>query len=164
MTMRATVFLAVALLPAAPGSVDSAQQPKQAKLSGEEAKRVAALIDQLDSKKFPEREWAMKQLGAFGERVLPTLEKVAKGPLALEVRQRLNQVIRRLRAPEQERIAVLVQHLGARSYRDREAAMRELETFGPAALKPLRAAALGPDQEVVRRAKALIARILKQRK
>ncbi len=162
--MRTTWLLAAVLLTAGPGRAGGAQQPRQAKLSDAEAERVVALIRQLNSKKFPEREGAMKELAAFGERALPALEEAAKGSLTLETRQRLNQVIRKLRAPGQERVLVLVRQSGARSFRDREAATRELETFGPSALKPLRAAALGPDREGARRAEALIARILKQMK
>jgi hypothetical protein len=160
--MRATLFLAAVMVPVALRAHAEAQQQQPGKLSDAEAKRVAALIQHLDSKKFPERERAMKELAAFGERVLPTLEKAAKGPVALEVRRRLNQVIHELRAPEQ--MAALVQQLGSPYFRHREAATRELETLGPSALKPLRAAVRGPDWEVARRAEILIDRILQQKK
>jgi hypothetical protein len=75
--MRATLALALAALL---GGAAEARQQKPAKLSEAEAKRLAALIPQLDSKKFSERERAMKALDAFGARGLETLEKAAKMP------------------------------------------------------------------------------------
>src|SRR5262245_58730108 len=160
--MRATILvLGLGLLA---GGAEG-QEKKPGKLSDEDAKRVAALIGQLDSKKYPEREKAMKELAGFGERALGLLEKAAKGPASLEVQRRLNVVIWKLRAPAREeegrRIAALIEQLSSVRFADRQNATMELQAIGRPALQHLYAATLSPDAEIVRRADVIIAHILK---
>jgi hypothetical protein len=147
---------------AALGSADA--QEKAAKLSDEQAKQVAAMIKQLDSKKFAERERAMKALGEFGRPALALLEKAEKGPVSLETRRRLSVVIWKLRAPTRaevaRRVAVLIPQLSAVTFREREGAMNELLRIGRPALDQLYQATLAPDIETVRRAEVVIGRIL----
>src|SRR5262245_42920794 len=61
----------------------AAQNEKPKPLSDDEANQLAALIKQLDSKQFPEREKATKDLAYFGIRGLETLEKAAAGKVKL---------------------------------------------------------------------------------
>jgi hypothetical protein len=62
-------------------------------------------------------------------------------------------------ADEADRLARLVTELGSPSYRQREAAGRELDALDEAALPALRHAAAGPDAEARHRAAELVARI-----
>jgi hypothetical protein len=156
---RATKSLATVMMLAALCAPAAAQRP--APLGEEEAKRVAELVRRLDSKNFPERERALKELERFGPRALPALQTAAKGPISDEVRRRLGQLIDKLEPPELKRIPPLIEQLRARQFRDREQAMIELQALGGKALPALRAAARSPDIEVARRAEVLIARILK---
>ncbi|HEV3263583.1 MAG TPA: hypothetical protein VG013_42500 [Gemmataceae bacterium] len=64
--------------------------------------------------------------------------------------------------PSFEHINALVARLGSGKFKDRQAATRELDALGPAALNALRAAASDPDAEVRRRATALAERIEKR--
>lgn len=67
--------------------------------------------------------------------------------------------------PESEsasRVNQLIQQLGSRSYREREAATESLDQLGPAALDALRRACLSDDEEVCRRAEELVQRIEKR--
>jgi HEAT repeat protein len=164
--MRARIALTLAVGWAALGGAAGAQQQKPAKLSEADAKRVAELIRQLDAKKFRERDKAMKALTAYGEPVLPALEKAVKGPVSLETQRRLNAVIWTLRAParaeEAKRVAALIGQLNANSFEVREAALKALAAVGRPALSQLYAATFGPDPETARRAEAVIVRILKK--
>ncbi|HYT88190.1 MAG TPA: hypothetical protein VEL76_05685 [Gemmataceae bacterium] len=159
--MRATILLtAVGLSTAILPSVEGAQPQEPAKLSEADAKRVAALIRQLDSPKFPEREVATRALADFGRAALDLLEKAAKGPLSAEAQRRLNQVLGKLRGPEH--IAMLIRQLSAPFFRERQAAMMDLESIGRPALEQLRIATRSPEIEVARRAEVIIANILKK--
>jgi hypothetical protein len=60
---------------------------------------------------------------------------------------------------DRERIARCVTQLGSEEYSQREAATRELDAVGPAALEALRKAQDSEDLEVRRRARALVSRI-----
>lgn len=162
--MRATTFLAAALAVLLCRAAGAQQQAKPAKLTDEEAKHLAKLIAQLDSKQFAEREQAMKALEEFGERGLEVMAKAAKGAANVEVQRRLNLVIGKLRAPSEleRRIADLIARLAVPRFRDREEATNALMAIGRPALEQLRAAARGPDFETARRAEALIKHILKK--
>src|SRR5437588_425154 len=61
--------------------------------------------------------------------------------------------------PAPDRVQQLVGRLGSANYRDREAATRELDALGPAALDALRRAAQTDDPETRRRAAELVGRI-----
>jgi hypothetical protein len=164
--MRATIFLTVVGLAAAAPRDGVAQGDKPAKLSAEDARQVAALIEQLDSKRFAEREKAMKELSGFGPGVLGALEKAARGRVSLETQRRLNLVIWKLRAParaeEAKRVAVLIPKLGANRFEERQQATEALVAIGRTGLEQLYAATLSPDIEIVRRADAVISKILAQ--
>ncbi len=162
--MRVTMLLGVVGLLAALASPVLGQVQQPAKLSDKESKRVAELIGQLDSKKFPQRESAMKELDGFGERALELLEKAAKNPVSVEAQRRINQLIGKVRHNDGNRIAAIVQRLGDRRFQERQTAMMELEQIGRPALTHLYAARLSPEIEVARRADVLITRILKQAK
>ncbi len=69
---------------------------------------------------------------------------------------------RTLSPNEQRRLETLAGQLGARSFRTRESAARELTASGPSALPFLRKAARSSDPEVVRRARQCLA-VLEQR-
>jgi hypothetical protein len=161
--MRVTIALTVAAVLA---TTAEAQQQKPTKLSNAEAKRVAVLIGQLDSKKFPERERAMKELAGFGKRALAEMEKAVEGGVGAEAARRLGQLIDELRAPEREakRIAGLIKQLTSPLFRDREGAMNQLRAAGRPAVEQLRVAARSADLEVARRADMLVRQILKQMK
>ncbi len=62
-------------------------------------------------------------------------------------------------APDAERFQPLIARLGSGLFREREAASRELDAFGEAALASLRQAAHAGDPEVRRRAAELVERI-----
>src|SRR5262249_25097373 len=133
------------------------------KLIAEDARRVAALIEQLDSKKFAEREKAMKELSGLGPGVLGALEKAARGRVTLETQRRLNLVIWKLRAParaeEAKRVALLIPKLCADRFEERQQATEALVAIGRTGLEQLYAATLSPDIELVRRADVVIRRI-----
>jgi WD40 repeat protein len=76
--------------------------------------RVARLITDLDSDRYPVREAASKELAALGEQVLPALEKGLAAAPSPEARRRLRLLLRRLEgdlSPEQLRQARAVQAL-----------------------------------------------------
>jgi RNA polymerase sigma factor (sigma-70 family) len=61
-----------------------------------------------------------------------------------------------------DRVAKLIEQLGSDTFADREAASRELERVGSAALEALRKAAQSADLEIRRRAQALVNKIEKE--
>jgi RNA polymerase sigma factor (sigma-70 family) len=63
-----------------------------------DARRIEQLIDQLDSKDFKTRQQAHAELLKVGEQAVPRLEKVLKGDITLEARQRLEAVRAKLTA------------------------------------------------------------------
>jgi hypothetical protein len=146
---------------------EAGEGKKPAKLTAEEARRVTALIEQLDSKVFAQRDKATKELAALGERVLPMLDKAAQRDVPLEVQRRLGMLIWKVRAParqqEAERIAGLIRDLANARYEARQAAMKDLQAIGRAALEQLYAATLGPDLEVCFRAHRTITNILQKK-
>jgi hypothetical protein len=60
---------------------------------GSRPKDIAALLAQLDSKRFADREQAVAKLHKLGSSAVPALEKALDGNLTLEVRQRVEQVL-----------------------------------------------------------------------
>jgi hypothetical protein len=160
--MRAMILLGVIGLLAALAGPAAAQ--KQGKLSDKEMKRAQELIDQLDARKFTDRERAMKELAGLGERALALLEKAARRPASLEAQRRLTYLIGKAREEESRRFAPIIQRLGDPLFQERQAAMAELEKIGRPALRYLHAAKRGQDPETVRRADLLINRILQRAK
>lgn len=148
----------------------TAQDEKPKTLSGDEIKQLAALIKQLDSKQFAERDKATKELADFGIRGLETLEKAARDPVTLETQRRLGMVIWKLKAPAREeeakriakQVAELVPKLSSPKFRDRQQATEALIAIGRPALEHLYAVTLTPDLEAVRRADTVISTILKK--
>jgi WD40 repeat protein len=63
-----------------------------------DAARVQALLAQMDSPQFKERQRAEAELGEFGERVVPFVDKVLAAKPTLEVRKRLEGLLERLAA------------------------------------------------------------------
>jgi RNA polymerase sigma factor (sigma-70 family) len=115
-----------------------------------DAKQVAALIDQLDSADFAEREAATKKLGGFGDTIRSQLAKATQ-TATLEASNRLG----RLLAP-------LDDH--SRLTGDRLRAVRAVEVLEmlrtPGALRLLRELAAGaPDARVTRDSTAALARL-----
>jgi hypothetical protein len=80
--MRTNCFLALLVLLGF-GAVGFADKPAP------DAKRVRALIEQLDDDLYVVRERAEKQLRGLGRAVMPLLEEVFKKAASVEVRWRL---------------------------------------------------------------------------
>lgn len=70
-------------------------------------KRVAQMIDDLDSEQFAVREAAMKELAALGKRVQPALRQALKDKPSLEVRKRLQGLLAPQGVPTGEVLRVL---------------------------------------------------------
>jgi hypothetical protein len=65
-------------------------------------------------------------------------------------------------SPQEREVRKWIEQLGAPAYRDREAAARQLEQVGPAALPQLERAAAGANPEVVARAESLVKRLTRR--
>lgn len=65
-------------------------------------------------------------------------------------------------SPQEREVRQWIEQLGAPAYRDREAAARELERIGPAALPQLERAAAGANPEIVARAESLVKRLTRR--
>lgn len=80
-----------------------------------ERRRVARLVDELDSEDFAVREKAMEQLQQLGERAEPGLREALRGKPALEVRKRIEGLLESVRAakvsPENLRVLRAVEVL-----------------------------------------------------
>src|SRR5262249_11343316 len=61
-----------------------------------DAKRVARLAGALNHSKFDVRRQAAAELEKLGDTVIPELKKLLQGDVALEVRQRVEALLRRL--------------------------------------------------------------------
>jgi hypothetical protein len=70
-----------------------------AKLMNVDAKVVAALITELDSRNFDKRETAMRELSLLGERVRPALEKTLAAEPTLETKRRVQQLLEAMLRP-----------------------------------------------------------------
>jgi HEAT repeat protein len=116
---------------------------------------VAALVRDLDSDDFAVREKADKELRQMGSAAKPLLREALKQADSLEVRLRLERILRVV-TPE-ERIAALIRQLGDDDYEVREKATQALRDAGPSLLPALKAAeAATPDPEVRARLQAVI--------
>jgi RNA polymerase sigma factor (sigma-70 family) len=113
------------------------------------AQRIARLIGELDSDEFQVRERASAELRDLGEAVVPALRKALASQPSLEVRLRIERLLRRLKGPPSAE--------WLRSTR----AVRALEHSGtPEARRLLRALAEGAGEaRLTREAKAALARL-----
>jgi hypothetical protein len=139
--------------------------PEEAPL---DAKRVAALVKQLDDDRFAVREKADKALREGGKAVVPLLRKELKGAKSLEVRRRLERLISVLGANRpakvsEEKLAKLVGQLGSEAFEERQKAEQELLKAGKAAAPLLRKALKGNDLEIKRRARIILDRLAGKR-
>jgi WD40 repeat protein len=85
--------------------------------------RVAKLLGDLGSPRFPEREGAARELEGFAELIEPDLRKHLQGKLTEEVRRRVEQLLARLGPESAEqlrpvRAVEVLEHLGSPGARD----------------------------------------------
>ncbi|OAI48365.1 hypothetical protein AYO44_07260 [Planctomycetaceae bacterium SCGC AG-212-F19] len=119
-----------------------------------DAKRIAQLIADLDGDRFPVRQKASAELAAIGPLARPALEKALAGNPSLEVRQRIEELLKDANAPlmspqtfRQVRAVAVLEHIGtsearallrkladgadgARQTQEAKAALRRLESNG----------------------------------
>jgi hypothetical protein len=100
-----------------------------------DAKRMAALLANLDSDRFEDREKATRDLEALGESAEAGLRQALAGRPSAEVRRRLEEVLRKLagKAPSRQRLRALralkvLEHLGSPEALQ---ALREVEEQAP---------------------------------
>ena len=120
-----------------------------------DVKRVDALIKQLDSDKFSDREAAASKLIVIGKDALPALENVLASKPSLEVRRRLENVMDEISV---QVAGPLIALLDEDEFAVRQKAHEDLERMEQRALPALRKAlAKNPSAEVKSRVEALIA-------
>jgi hypothetical protein len=127
-------------------------------------KRVAALVRDLNSDKFADRERAEKALRKLGKVALPLLRKELARSKALEQRRRLEKLVREFDPPEvryRKRLRELLPALSNDRFDVRQAATRELVAMGKGAV-PLMIEEMqkAGDAEVRRRLEAAVRVIL----
>jgi RNA polymerase sigma factor (sigma-70 family) len=108
-------------------------------------RRVAGLVAELDSERFAVRQQAARELEALGESAAPALHKALAGPLPLETRRRIEQVLARQPGARLQalRAVEVLEHIGT-----------------PAARELLQALAQGiPEARQTREAKASLRRL-----
>jgi RNA polymerase sigma factor (sigma-70 family) len=111
-------------------------------------RRVARLAADLDSERFGVRQKATRELEALGESAAPALHKALAGPLPLEARRRVEQVLSRQRGapPQALRAVEVLEHIGT-----------------PEARQLLQALARGvPEARLTREAKASLQRLARR--
>ncbi len=127
-------------------------------------KRVAALVRDLGSDRFAERERAEKALRKLGKAALPLLRKELARSKALEQRRRLEKLVREFDPPEvryRKRLRELLPALSNDRFDVREAATRELVAMGkPAVPLMIEQMQKAGDAEVRRRLEAAVRVIL----
>jgi hypothetical protein len=101
-----------------------------------DAKRVRALVKQLDARRYPMRQKADRQLRQFGEAVVPLLRKELDATRSAEVHRRLERIIHDLSL--NERLLALIEDLDSNYFIIRERADREIRAYGKAALPLVR--------------------------
>jgi sugar lactone lactonase YvrE len=118
-----------------------------------QAQRIARLITDLDSPQFAIRQRATAELEQLGDAAEPALQHVLAGQPSLEVRQRAERLLAKLRAApvSGERLRVL-------------RAMEVLEYIGTPAVRPvLESLARGaPEDQLTQEAKASLKRLTKR--
>jgi WD40 repeat protein len=85
--------------------------------------RVARLLGDLGSPRFPEREGAARELEGFAELIEPDLRKHLEGKLTEEVRRRVEQLLNRLGSESAEQMRLVravevLEHIGSPGARD----------------------------------------------
>lgn len=100
--MKRALWLVVAVL--AIGSVSSAKDPEKPGVDPELAKRVEALVAELEDPSFEAREQATLALAELGPEAAPALEPYLRHP-SIEVQSRVRQIL--LRYKEMERQAAV---------------------------------------------------------
>jgi WD domain, G-beta repeat/WD40-like Beta Propeller Repeat len=91
-------FRAICRLAAAPEQSAPYLRDRLKPAPGPDTKRLEKLIADLDSDEFEAREAAMKELAKAGPEAAPVLRKVLAGAPSAEVRDRINQLLKRLEA------------------------------------------------------------------
>jgi RNA polymerase sigma factor (sigma-70 family) len=92
----AKAYQALWTLAAAPKQTIAWLKPRLHPVAAAPAERVAALVTDLDSPRFPVREKARAELLKLGESALTVIQKTLKKNPPLETRQRLKQIVDRL--------------------------------------------------------------------
>jgi RNA polymerase sigma factor (sigma-70 family) len=113
-------FMAIRSLCDAPGDAVALLQTRLRPVSAPDSKHVAKLITDLDSKSFPVRSKAMAELEKLGDLILPAAMKAWESG-TLETRQRLEQILKKLRtqavrgeALAEVRGVEVLEHIGTR--------------------------------------------------
>jgi WD40 repeat protein len=86
-------------LAAAPDTAVSFLQKRLQPIQPAESKHLQRLIANLDDKRFPVRQEAQKELEQIGELAAPALKKALTEKSSLEVRQRIDGLLAKLRGP-----------------------------------------------------------------
>jgi hypothetical protein len=146
-----------ALVGGAADSVPFFRQRLQAQsLAPKEERQIARLLAELDDDKFMVRENATRQLARLGERAVPMLQECHDTTSSLEVRARIEQILRK-RAPQETaltpdqrrtlRVIHILEQIGTEEARrvleivSRQAAEGELREEAVEALRRMRAPA-----------------------
>jgi hypothetical protein len=151
----AKAYQAILTLTGAPKEGVALLGKKLAPVPPPDAKKVAQLIEDLNSEKFAVRDKAAAELAKMGELVEPDLQKAAKGDAPLEMRRRIQQLLDKLQGPvlQPDQLRVL-------------RAVEVLENVGTAEAKAvLRKLADGaPGARLTREARASLQRLERRRK
>ena len=112
-------------------------------------KRVADLLAGLDNRRFPVRQKALRELERLGASAEPVLRKAQGGKYSLEVRKRIDQLLRKLDGETSVRYS---------------RALEVLELLGAAQAGPLleKLAAGAPEVRLTREAKTSLERLNKR--
>jgi sugar lactone lactonase YvrE len=100
-TDAARAFQAICKLEGAPAQAVTALAERMRPIFSLQA-RVTKLVADLDSKKFAVRRQATRELEKLGELALPRLQEVLQKKPSLETRQRLEQMVRKLKKSEED--------------------------------------------------------------
>lgn len=95
----AKAYVAICALAERPGQAVALFRRHLKPVPAPDAGKVARLIKDLDSSKFPEREKAMKELRNLGVLAAPALREALKNKPTLEARKRLDELLQALEGP-----------------------------------------------------------------
>lgn len=95
--------------------------------------RITELIVQLDSRKFPIREAAERQLQQLGEQALPSLRAACKEHPSLEAQRRLRRAIKQLESPGPETLRRIRAAALLRQFKNNKSARQALELLAQGA-------------------------------
>jgi RNA polymerase sigma factor (sigma-70 family) len=145
----APAFAAEQRLSTHPSQAAALAKARLKPVAGADPAAIARLIENLDSRDFATRQKATSELEQLGEQVRPALEKVLAGDVSLEVRQRVERLLKKM-----------VGQGGGESLRElRVVEMLELAA-SPEAKQALQTLAAGaPDARLTREARAALKRL-----